>query len=62
LKVKQWRNKPRGDGSSARSVGWERNEEVTLLYLVTYPSAPMYSIQTQGSDTLLINTTDQNLH
>jgi len=45
-----------------RIVGWEKNDEVTLLYLVPYPSAHTYSIQTQGSEIFLINTTDQNLH
>jgi len=47
---------------SARSVGWGSNEAVILLYLVPYLGAHMYSMQTQGSETLVINTTDQNLH
>jgi len=47
---------------SARSVGWGSNEAVTLLYLIPYPGTHMYSMQTQGSETLVINTTDQNLH
>jgi hypothetical protein len=49
------------DASTTR-VGWGRNETVTLLYLVPYPSAHMYSVQTQGSETFLINATYQNLH
>ena len=45
--------------ASARSVGWGSNEAVTLLYTVPYPSAHMYSMQTQVSETFLISTTDQ---
>jgi len=48
--------------ASARSLGWASNEAVTLLYLITYPSALIYSMQIQVSETFLINTTDQNLH
>jgi len=48
--------------ASAKSVGWGSNEGVTLLYLVPCPSAHMYSMQTQGSETFLINAPDQNLH
>jgi len=47
---------------SASGVGCGRNEAVTLLYLIPYPSAHMYSTQTQGSATFLIIATDQNLH
>jgi hypothetical protein len=34
----------------ARSVGWGSSEAVTLLYLVPYPSALIYSVQTQVSE------------
>jgi hypothetical protein len=47
---------------SARSLAWGRNEAVTFLYLIPYPSASMYSMQTEGSEIFLINATDQNLH
>jgi hypothetical protein len=46
----------------ARKVGWGRNESVTLLCLVPYTSALMYSMQTQGSETFLTIATDHNLH
>jgi hypothetical protein len=46
----------------ARSVGWGRYEELTLLYLVSCPSALMYSMQSQGSETFLTIATDHNLH
>ena len=46
--------------TSAKSVGCGRNGEVTLLCLVPYPSAHMYSMQTQGAETFLINTTAQS--
>ena len=46
--------------TSARSVGWGRNEELTLLYLVPWPSALMCSMETRGSETFLINSTYQN--
>jgi len=48
--------------ASASGVGWGRNEAVTLLYLIPYPSAHMYSMPTQGSATFLISGTNQNLH
>jgi hypothetical protein len=48
--------------ASARSVGSGSNEALTLLYLVPWPSALVYSTETQGSETFLINATDQNLH
>jgi len=48
--------------ASARSVGWRRNEVVTILYLIYYTSGLMYSMQTHGSETFLINTNGQNLH
>jgi len=47
---------------SARSVGWGKNEAVTFLYLVPYPSALMCSMQTQGSETVFDHPTDQTLH
>jgi hypothetical protein len=34
----------------ARSVGWGSNEAMTLLYLVPYQSALLYSMQTQVSE------------
>ena len=37
--------------ASASGVGYWRTETVTLLYLIPYPSAHMYSMQTQGSAT-----------
>jgi len=33
--------------ASARSVGYGSNNEVTLLYLVPWPSSPMYRVKTQ---------------
>jgi hypothetical protein len=45
--------------ASARIVGSGSNEALTLLYLVPWPSALMCSIQTQVSETFLINATDQ---
>jgi hypothetical protein len=48
--------------ASARSVGMGSNEELTLLYLVSWPSALMCSMETEGSETFLINATDPNLH
>jgi hypothetical protein len=43
-------------------VGWGKNEGVTFLYLIPYPSAHMYRVQTQVSETFLINANYQNLH
>jgi len=48
--------------ASAKRVNWRRNEALTLLYLVPWPSALMCSMQTQVSETFLINATDQNLN
>jgi len=48
--------------TSARSVGWGKNGEVTLLCLVPYPRAHMYIMQTQGAETSLTNTTAHNPH
>jgi len=48
--------------ASARRVGWGSNKALTLLHLIPYPSAHMYSMQTQGSEKFLINATYQNLH
>jgi len=48
--------------TSARSVGWGKNGEVTLLCLVPSPSAHMCSMQTQGSETFRINTTAHSPH
>jgi len=45
----------------ARIVGWGSNG-VMFIHLVPYPSAHMYSMQTQVSITFLINTTDQTLY
>jgi hypothetical protein len=45
----------------ARIVGWGSNG-VVFLHFVPYPSAHMYSMQTQVSVSFLITTTDQNLH
>jgi len=33
--------------ASARSFGWGSNERVTLLYLVTWPSTPVYGVKSQ---------------
>jgi hypothetical protein len=45
-----------------QEVGWRRrNEAVTFLYLVSYPSALMCNMETQVSTTFLTNATDQNL-
>jgi hypothetical protein len=46
----------------ARSVGWGRNEALTLLYLVPWPIAVICSMQTQYSETFFINVIDQKLH
>ena len=35
--------------ASARSFGWGSNERVTLLYLVTWPSTPIYGVKSQDS-------------
>jgi hypothetical protein len=48
--------------ASVRSVACGKSEAVTFLYLIPYPSALMYSMQTEGSETFLIKATDQNLH
>jgi hypothetical protein len=47
---------------ASASVGWGRNKAVTLLYLIIHSIAHMYSMQTQVSETFLINATYQNLH
>jgi hypothetical protein len=33
--------------ASARSVGYGSNEEITLLYLVPWPSSAAYRVKTQ---------------
>jgi hypothetical protein len=48
--------------ASARIVAWGRKEELAFLYLMTYVSALMNSMQAQGSQTFLINTTNHILH
>jgi hypothetical protein len=48
--------------ASATSVCRGSNEAVTLLYLIAYPSAVMYGMQTQVPVTFLINATHQTLH
>jgi len=48
--------------ASARSMAWGRNDSLTVLYLVPWASALMCSMQTQGLETFLIITTEQNLH
>jgi len=35
--------------ASAGRVGWGRNEEVTLLYVVTWRSTPTYRVKTHDS-------------
>ena len=47
--------------ASARIVGRESNG-LMFLHVVPYPSAHMYSMQTQVPVTFLVNSTDQNLH
>jgi len=47
--------------ASARIVDRESNGLI-FLHVGPYPSAHMYSMQTQVPVKLLINTTDQNLH
>jgi hypothetical protein len=43
-----------GRVASAKCVGWGSTDEVTLLYLTHYPSALMYSMQIQGTESFLI--------
>ena len=45
--IKQWYDKPEGMVASARSVSWGSNDAVSLLYLVTWPSAGTYRVKTQ---------------
>jgi len=33
----------------SRRVGWRRNKEVTLLYVVLWPSTPSYRVKTEDS-------------
>jgi hypothetical protein len=42
--------------ASAISVNWRKNEALTLLYMVPWPSVLICSMETQGSETFLINT------
>ena len=48
--------------ASARRVGWGSNKALTLLHLIPYPSAHMYSMQTEVSATFLISAPNQNVH
>jgi hypothetical protein len=58
----KWYGKPSGDGFLCEKCGLGRNETVTLLYLVPWPSTLTYRVKTPRFEMLIIHTPGQTHH